>query len=213
MFGRKFNFAFAIILCASTCACNLARPLALFVEAKKKVAPEFDKIGGSRVAVLVWTDPSTYFDYPHIRFELATYVGDKLGAEMAQRNDPVEIVDPRDIEDFVQRTPGAAIDPGKVGRQFKADYVVYLEITEFQVRDAQQPQFLRGKIHSSVSVHDTHSSAATLRRFELAPIECCYPEEQPLLMTATNSPLVREAIYRKFAEYVARKFHEHTVDM
>jgi hypothetical protein len=30
-------------------------------------------------------------------------------------------------------------------------------------------------------------------------------------MSATNSPLVREATYRKFAEEVARKFYEHTV--
>ncbi|MBI3834266.1 MAG: hypothetical protein HY287_08055 [Planctomycetes bacterium] len=203
----RFVFVASLAFCAS---CNLAKPLAVFIQPKRSVAAEFDKLGGSKVAILVWTDPSTYFDYPHVRFELATYVGDKLNAEMAQRNRPVEIVDARDVEDYVQKVPDAAIDPAKVGKQFNADYVVYLEITEFQIRDAQQPQFLRGKIRATVSVHDSHSTASMLRRFELTPVECVYPEKQSVLMTATNSPLVREAVYRKFAEYVSRKFYQYT---
>ena len=194
-------------------ACNLLTPLAFFGEHKKKVAPEFDKLADQRVAILVWTDAATLFDYPFARFEIATYVGDKLTVEMAQRQLGTVVVDPRDVDDFLQRNLDAQIDPRAVGQEFDADYVVYVEVLKFQVRSPEEPQFLRGLISASVSVHDLRADPDQPQRYELAPVDCAYPEGQPVLFTATNSPLVREALYRKFAEQVARKFYEHTVDL
>lgn len=194
-------------------ACNLLTPLAFFGEHKKKVAPEFDKLADQRVAILVWTDAATLFDYPFARFELATYVGDKLAVEMAQRQLGTVVVDPRDVDDFLQRNLDAQVDPRAVGREFDADYVVYVEVLEFQIRSPEEPQFLRGRISASVSVHDLRADPDQPQRYELTPIDCAYPEGQPVLLTSTNSPLVREALYRKFAEQVARKFYEHTVEL
>ncbi len=194
-------------------SCNLLTPFVVLGKHTKKVAPEFDKLAGKRVAVLVWTEPATLFDYPHVRFELATYIGDKLYAEMGQRSAGTQVVDPRDVEDFLQKNIDAQIDPSAVGRKFNADYVVYLELLEFQIRDAQSPQFLRGRIHASVSVHDMHAERESQRRYELTPVQCLYPEDAPVLMSATNSPMIREATYLKFAEEVARKFYEYTIEM
>ena len=194
-------------------SCNLLMPLAVLGEQRKKVSPEFDKLAGKRVAVLLWTAPATLFDYPHMRFELATYVGDKLHSEMAQRELGTQVVDPRDVEDYLQKNPDAQIDPYAVGKQFDADYVIYLEVLQFQIRDPQEPQFLRGKVQASVTVHDIRADPGSQRRYELTPVDCVHPEEQPVLLTATNSPLIREATYRKFAETVARKFYEYTVEM
>jgi len=194
-------------------SCNLLTPLVFIGEHKKKVSPEFDKLAGRRVAIVVWTDPSTLFDYPYARFELATYVGDKLYAEMTRRELDTEVVDPRDVEDFIQKNVNAQIYPHTVGEAFDADYVVYMEVLRFQFRNPEQPQFLRGQIHASVSVHDIRADPDQLRRYELAPVKCQYPDGAPVLMTATNAPLIREATYRKFAEQVARKFYEHTVEL
>lgn len=194
-------------------SCRLLTPFIFVGEQRKKVTPEFDKLANSRVAVLVWTDPSTLFNYQHARLELATYISCKLDAEMAQQEQNTDVVDSRDVEDFLQKKPDARIDPQAVGRKFDADYVIYLEILKFQIRDPDQPQFLRGEIHASVSVHDIRADEDQLRRYELTPVMCVYPEGAPVLINATNSPLIREQTYRKFAELVARKFYEHTVEM
>lgn len=194
-------------------ACQMLTPLIFIGEPKKTISPEFDKLAGSKVVILVWTDQATLFDYPHARIELATYLGDKLYSEMAQRNLGTEIVDPRDVEDFLQRNTAAQVDAERVGRHFRADHVIWVEVYKFQVRDPTQPQFLRGEIHASLAVYDLRSDSDAATRYELAPIECIYPEGPPLLLTATNSPLVRESMYRKFAEQVSRKFYEHTVDL
>ena len=65
-----------------------------------------------------------------------------------------------------------------------------------------------------MSVHEVRSGAARpAERFELTPVDSVYPEGAPVLFSATNSPVIREATYRKFAEDVARKFYEHSVDL
>jgi hypothetical protein len=208
----RFRWMLLVILPFIT-SCAWLTPFVFVGEHRKKVMPEFDKLGDSRVAVLVWTDPSTLFDYRHARLELATYVAHKLDAEMAQRKLKTTVVDARDVEDLLQRNVDARVDPQMIGRTFDVDYVVYLEIVKFQIRDADQPQFLQGQIFASVSVYDIRADEDQLQRYELAPVECIYPDGTPVLLSATNSPLVREATYRKFAELVARKFYEYTVDM
>ena len=115
------------------------------------------------------------------------------------------------MEDFLQKNPAARIDARAVGRAFDADYVIFIEVLRFQIRDSDHPKLLRGRIHASVSVHDRAADQDQLRRFELAPVDCVYPRGGSVMLTATNSPLIREQTYRKFGEMVARKFYEHTV--
>jgi len=188
-------------------------PLIFVGEHRKKISAEFDKLAGKRVAVLVWTEPATLFDYRFARIELATYVSDKLRTELQQRQKATQVVDARDVEDFLQRNVDAQVDPYAVGRKFEADYVIYLEVLKFQMRNPREPQFLTGRIDASVTVHDIRADPDQLRRYELSPVRCIHPEGSPVLLSRTNAPLVREATYRKFAEQVARKFYEHTVEL
>jgi len=123
------------------------------------------------------------------------------------------VVDARLVEDFLQKNAAARIDPRSVGRQFDADYVVYLEVLEFQMRDPHQPQFLQGMIQASVAVHDIKADPDQFQPYELTPIRCLYPENGPVMLSAGNAPLIREGSYRRFAELVARKFYDYTVDL
>lgn len=203
----------ALVLAPLAASCNLLTPLIFVGEHKKTIAPEFDKLANNRVAILVWADQSTLFDYPYARLELATYVGDKLFAEMTQRHLGTDVVSPADVEDYLQKNVSALIEPKTVGEEFDADYVIYLEVLEFQIRDVDQPQLLRGKIHATVTVYDIRSETEIPTTFELAPVHCVHPKRGPVLLTATNSPQIRETTYHKFSELVARKFYEYSVDL
>jgi len=208
-----FSRVFVAMLLAASASCNLLTPLAFVGQHQRVVPPEFDKLPSSRVVVLVWTDPSTLFDYPHAQFEVASYVGEKLQTELATRKFNTQWVDARDVVDYVQRNRAARIDPEAVGRHFDADYVIYIEVVRFQMREPEQPQFLRGRLDASVAVHDVRADTDQLRRYELAPVQCVHPEGGPVPLTATNAALLREATYRAFAERVARKFYEHKIEL
>lgn len=202
-----------VVLASCAPACNWLTPIIFIGEHEKRVLPEFDKLPHKRVAVLVWVDPATLFDYPHARYEVASYLSDKLSYEMEQRKLGTELVDTRDVEDFLERDLDARIDPDLVGKHFKADYVIYVEVLSFQIRDPNVPQYLQGRIGASVTVHDTRSDSGLPEKFELTPVNAVYPEGSPVVMTSANAPIVREGLYRTFAELVARKFYEHTVSL
>lgn len=194
-------------------ACNLLTPIIFFGEHKKKIMAEFDKLGGSRVALLVWVPPETLFDYQYVPLELSSAIYDKLTEEMNAQGSTIDIVDPRDVLDYVQQHPERKADPRGVGRHFDTDYVIYLEILEFQIREPDQPMFLRGRINTSVVVHDMLADPDMLGSFELTPVMTVHPASGPVLMNPTNSLVIRQETYQKFAEEVARKFYEYMVDM
>lgn len=214
MMARRIQWA-ALVTAMGLCitGCNLLTPFIFVGDHKKKFAAEFDKLPGHRVAVLVWADRSTLYDYPFVRFELASYLVDKISTELTQRQQSATFVDPRDVEDFIQKNIDAQVDPAMVGTQFKSDYVVYVELLGFQIRDGNQPQFLQGQVEASVSVLDLRGGAGKGERFELVPVRVKYPEGAPVVFSASNAPLVREQVYRMFTEVTARKFYEHSVEL
>jgi len=209
---KRVGLAAAALSCLCL-SCNLLTPIIFIGEHQKKVFPEFDKLPQHRVAVVVWVPESTLFDYPHARYELATYLGEKLSYEMEQRKLGTTVVDARDVEDYLQKDLDARIDPSRVGKRFRADYVIYVEVLRFQVRDPDSPLFLKGEIEASVVVHDTRKAAPPMTKFDLTTVTSKFPPGGRMMMTATNSRQVREGLYRAFAEDIARKFYEYNVDL
>jgi hypothetical protein len=183
--------------------CNLILPLAMMQEHKQTVPPEYSKLNGTRVLVLVWAEPETLFDYPHVRLELATYVRDKIRAKLTD----VTFVEPVRVEDQLQKSLDADADPVRIGKQFDAQRVIYIELLEFQIRDPEVPDLVQARIHASVAVHDLTVDPDEAGFQELAPVRVTEPEGQPVLITRANVTQIRQEAYVKFAEMVARKFY------
>ncbi len=189
--------------------CSWLVPLIFIGEHKEKIPAEFDKLDGMKTAVVVWADQETLFDYPHVRMELSMHISDKMWSSMKN----VKLVDSRQIEDYVQKNIEMSIDPEKVGQAFDCDMVVYIELLDFQIRDREAPDFVRGRIDASVSVYDIKADVESARRYELDEVETVYPEMQSMLFNETNAIVVRKETYEKFAETVARKFYKHEVEL
>jgi hypothetical protein len=183
--------------------CNLILPLAMMQEHKRTIPPEYAKLDGKRAMVLVWAEPETLFDYPHVRLELATYVRDKIRAKLSD----VTFVEPVRVEDHLQRSLDADADPVRIGRQFNAQIVVYIELLEFQIRDPEVPDLVQARIRASVAVHDLTADPDEAAFQELTPVLVTEPEGPPVLITRANVTQIRQAAYVKFAEMVARKFY------
>ena len=204
--------AMVMTLCfaaAVSSGCSWLVPFIFLGQHQRKVAAEFDSLQGKRVAVVVWAEPATLFDYPHVRLELGSYSADKIRAGVKD----CDVVDPFRVEEFLERDVDAALEPRKVGAYFEADMVVYIELLKFQIRDAEAPDLLRGRVKASVAVYDLRADPDETARFVLAPVEVVCPEHQPVLMSSRNARLIRQQAYEQFAETVARKFYEHKVDL
>lgn len=198
----------SLTLIAWTCVvivagCNLLVPGILMTEHKRTNPAEFGKLVGKRVLVLVWAEPETLFDYPHVRLELSTYIADKLRAKVKD----IVLVEPIEVEDRLERTLGGDAGPEQIGRHFEADMVVYLELLDFQIRDPDVPDLVQARIGASVCVHDLTVDPDDTGFYELTPVHITEPEGEPRLMSQGNVVQVRRDAYLKFAEVVARKFY------
>ncbi len=215
--GRLFELALrkpvAIGLCLAIAhllvGCNLLIPLAFLGEHKEKVPAEFAKLAGKQAAVVVWAAQETLFDYPHVRLELGTHIGDRL----REKVDSVRLVDSRKVEDYIQRSLSNAASPEEIAGKFSCEMVVYVELLEFQIRDPEAPDYLRARIHASVAVYDFHEDNAQPKRFELREVETVYPASQALLFSSTNAVVVRKQAYELFADSVACKFYDHEKEL
>lgn len=200
-------------LLTMTPGCNMLIPASAVGQHRKKVTAEFDKLRNTRTIILVWADPATKFDYPHVQFELSSHIAADLTAHLADPKSRVDIIDPRDVADYLQKEPLASNQPIRVGRHFKADYVVFVELVRFQMRDPDSPELLRPVIEANVSVHDVRPEPERAARVELSMARAEYDQGRPVLLTATSAYRVREEMYQIFSEIVARKFYDHTIDL
>lgn len=188
--------------------CGLLTPFIFLHPGTEKVPAEFAKLANTKTLVMVWAEPETLYDYPYIRLELATYIGDKIRAGV----EGVQVVNPRKVEDYLQSNPLEGVDPRAVGRHFEAGMVVYVELLEFQIRDPEAPDLLQGKTRGTVRVHDLTGDTDESNYQELAEVAVTYPD-QPVLCTLTGPTVIRSETYQRFAELVARKFYAHEEEM
>ena len=188
--------------------CSWLVPLVFLHPGTKTVPAEFAQLQGKTVAVMIWAEPETLYDYPYVRLELASYVSDKIRAHV----EDVRLVDDRKVEDFVQKNPQAALEPHSVGEEFGADLVVYIELLEFQMRDPDAPALIQGRIHAAVSAYDLTADVDEPPQYELAGVETVHPD-QPVLFTLTAADILRSETYDKFADQVARKFYAHEEEL
>ncbi|NOS99741.1 MAG: hypothetical protein HOP29_03850 [Phycisphaerales bacterium] len=209
MLKRRSVLRLLIGTATAACGCNLTAPFIFLGEHKKSVPAEFDKLQAKRVAVLVWAQPETLFDYPHVRLELSAYASERIRSGVKD----CDVVDPYKIEDYLARNPGATVDPRKVGAQFEVDMVVYVELLQFQIRDPSSPDLVQGKVGGSVTVYDLRADPDETSRFVLSPIQVTVPEGQPMLMTSQNAQAIRQQAYEQFGERVGRLFHKHSVEL
>lgn len=195
--------------------CNWLVPFAFIGQHKKTVAPEFARLPGHRVAVLVWAESDVLFDYPHLRLEVSTYIGEKLKAELTGKkvDNPMVLIEPRRVESYLEQAVTTTVSPEEVGKEVNAEIVVYVEILKFSMRDVEMTSHLKGRVEAAVAVYDLTTDPDEPNQYDLNPVKFEFPETNPVPLNPTNSLRVRQGTYEKLAELVARKFHEYQEEL
>ena len=210
MLAKLALLAVMVLLIPVTSGCNLLIPGAILAgPPTKKVEPEFARLAGKRVLVLVWAPPSVLTNYPYARYDVAKYVGDALRSEI----EDVTTVSARKVEDYVSKRLDGTADPPIAGRHFDADVVVYLELLRYRMRLPNTPNLYRGEIEASVVVFDMGTALGEPERFELSGVLAQHPEGAPVSIYNTTEQKLRKETSEIFAQKVALKFKSHRVEL
>jgi hypothetical protein len=176
----------------------------LFPEAKheaemKKLASDDKK--EVRVVILTYnTDLETSPELVSADRTLAEMLAKKLRDMCEANGENVTIVSPHKVEEFKAAHPNWQQEPNlaEVDRQFKADYVIYVEIDKLSMYEAGSKQTLyRGNASLSVHLVDVHK-----------PEEAPLPKQASFVYPDTRGPIPIDEMQpmefrQKFLGYLA----------
>ncbi len=170
----------------------------------EKVSAECKLLQNQTVLVYAWAPPEVLWDYPKIRLNLSAYVSEYL----RQHVEEIEVINYYRVEKYVEKQNVFEIDPVELGERFRADMVLQLDVYKFSIRDPGRAHLYRGRLASSVEVHDL-TSPEEPERIQLEDVEVTYPEEKAIGFSNVRPEQVRQGTYELFAVEVGKKFHDH----
>lgn len=189
---------------AGGAGCGMMKALAYFAQpTSEKIAAEYNRLPGKTVVIYVWAPPEILWDYTKLRLDLSAY----LGAYLQKHVKDVQVVDALRVEAFIEKKNAFELDPVELGKEFKADAVVHLSVFQFSVREPGMAHFYRGRIGSSVAVHDLTATAGP-ERVTLKDVKVVVPESGPVGLDNTTAAQIRQEAYDAFTVEVGKKFHE-----
>ncbi|MFW6146479.1 MAG: hypothetical protein ACOC7R_04005 [Planctomycetota bacterium] len=201
-----------LIMAALLAGCNmLAYPLYVLAPRRSETVPaEVDDLAGKAVAIVIYADMDTQYEYPRTRIELSTLIGKQLMDNVPD----VRIVNPRRVTRYQDGNLRWDTQPmGEIGRALEADYVLYVSLSEFTTHEPGSINLPVGRVSASVSLWDAARPASD-------PDACVWHKTNLAVQVDANSgPLawdpnaLRLQMQQAFADRLAKHFYEHKVPL
>jgi hypothetical protein len=169
--------------------------------ALKRLASE-DKKKEVKVAILAYSAMETRSEFIHVDHTLADLLAKQLAEQSKANQEKVVLVSPRLVEEYKNKHPSRrGCDPVEVGKHFKADYVVYLELNQMSLYEpANYPPMLRGHADISVTLVDMRDPEDQAQK----QFTCVYPSNSHGAVDV--SPEMPPTVFREqFLAYVAKR--------
>ncbi len=200
-------------VCLATAGCNILSYIGYAIAPRgpqKTVKAEFDDLPGHSLAVVVYTDESTEFEYPAARLELSMVIAEEFRTTKPLRK--VQVIDSRRVAKY-QNTNlfWDSMDKTKLGEQLGADYVLLVSVMEFSTREPGSMSLYRGRITGEATLYDTSLPEKYARVWKADEIRVMFPEDAPTGQLSEDDAQIRYQTEKRFAFKLVRHFYTHKV--
>lgn len=181
--------------------------LSYLIGGPPSIEPDFDKETGlsmkdkeTTVAVVCFAPKEMLLEFPHIDHEIAAHVSYQLG------KNKIAIIKPDYVSAWINAHPKWELAE-EVGREFKADYVIEIELSTFSLYEGTSTTLYRGRTEADISVTAMDEGGHGERIFS-KDLDFHFPLRVPRSSTEQELlPFKREYISR-LSEKVGWMFHE-----
>ncbi|MFV0443606.1 MAG: hypothetical protein ACK5Q5_08545 [Planctomycetaceae bacterium] len=173
---------YARILLTVVCGLSLMLPgcaqfalVGLLLGGPPHIEPEFDRETGdslvgveSKVVVVCYTDPRLKLKFSKLDAEVATYV-----TRLMQLN-RINAVEPEAVRAWIDEHPDWET-ADEIGAALEADYVVEVEVTDFDLYETHSTTLYRGRTTAYLRTYKLGEDATTAERVFSKDINFMYP--------------------------------------
>ena len=152
--------------------------LGLLIGGPPHIEPDFDRETGdslvgseSKVAVICYADPKIKLKYSKVDVEVATYV-----TRLMQIN-RINVIEPDMVRAWLDAHPDWET-AAEVGRALKADYVIEIEIRDFDLYEPHSTTLFRGRTTAYLNTYKLHGDKPAERVFS-RDVNFMFPTKVP----------------------------------
>jgi len=178
----------------------------LFGGKQRGVPAEFEGLDGKKLAIVVYTDQRTRYDYPDLNLTLSAAIGGLIEKNV----DGVTVVPSAEVVRFQdENIYWEDLTKPELGKALGADYLLFVPLEEFGTRLPDSAYLYRGRVTCQPSVYDVSKPARESRVHKFEKIRVLYPENEPPVLVTESDRQVRAETEKLFARRLAWKFYDH----
>lgn len=123
----------------------------------------------------------------------------------------VEVVSPDKVAKWIDENGGVVADPSAMANAFDADYIAWIDVGSFSLREDSSPKLLRGRSQGFVRVYRVEALSdekIALSAFN-SEFTSTYPVHQPVSETGRTALLFQKEYIDHVCNELAEKFYDH----
>lgn len=169
----------------------------------KTVEAEYKKLPGNTVAVVIFADDGTLYDYPDVRREMSEVISRELGEKVKDVTtiSPTRVVKYQDDNVYWARKRKA-----ELAKDLDADLVLFVSLRDYSMREPGSINLFRGRIVAEAKLFRQDSL-----EWKNSDIRALHPEKFEGGVPTSDVRQISHEVRRKFAEKLVRSFYKHKV--
>lgn len=123
----------------------------------------------------------------------------------------IQVVNPDAVAQWIDDNGGVITDPSEMARAFDADYVAWIDVSAFTLKEPNAPKLLRGHTEGFIRVFQVEKiddDKVALAKYN-AEFTVTYPPHQPLSETGRSAVLFQKEFIDRVCEQLAETFYDH----
>ncbi|WP_417393047.1 hypothetical protein [Gimesia sp.] len=158
-----------------------------------------------KVLVVCSTPESIRSDYPSLNYDLLEQVTYRL------RRENIKVMDTGEVATWLDDNGGVWNDVDELAENFEVDYIIHVDIDEFDYREPNSPNLLRGKAYGHISAYEVNSIDGIKRALEIFNVEYTseYPSHLPVSIEQESEAVFKKKYLDRIADQIGRFFYNY----
>ena len=170
----------------------------------KQVNALYDGLKGHSVAVVIWADNETVWEYASAQEDIASFINQQLRTDMPS----IRLMNYRDVLNWQQETlHWEALEVKDIGKHFSVDRVIYIELLEYSSHEPGSADLLRGHIRANAKVYETDTPGDAPAWH--GEIDTYFPKDSPADPGRSSEITVRKRALEEFSKTLVGYFYDH----